>query len=222
MTTIWWQHGMVSSLWLHFDDNMAPLPWQYQQHTINTMTTINYYYGYILTTFWCCPHGNDDNLPHSDEEGPAPRLCILHLWPDFQGYGFNLHAEKGKPGQFIGKVDDDSPSSDAGLREGDRICEVNGVSVLEENHAQVVTRIKAQPGTVSLLVIDQQGEEYYKARGIVVNHDMPNVIRGETRDKSAPPAPTEQEPEPIAVPVVAAAVHAEQNGKIWSYFSNVY
>ncbi len=97
---------------------------------------------------------------------------------------------------------------------------MNGVSVLEENHAQVVTRIKAQPGTVSLLVIDQQGEEYYKARGIVVNHDMPNVIRGETRDKSAPPAPTD--PEPVAVPVVAAAVHAEQNGKILSYFSNMY
>ena len=72
-------------------------------------------------------------LSHSEyADGPRPRLCILHTWPDFQGFGFNLQAEKGKPGQFIGKVDPDSPAEAAGLRQGDRIVEVNDVSVLDE------------------------------------------------------------------------------------------
>lgn len=32
-----------------------------------------------------------------------PRLCHLVKWPDFRDYGFNLHAEKNKLGQYIGK-----------------------------------------------------------------------------------------------------------------------
>jgi hypothetical protein len=30
------------------------------------------------------------------------RLCHVVKRKDFDGYGFNLHAEKGRPGQFIG------------------------------------------------------------------------------------------------------------------------
>lgn len=75
-----------------------------------------------------------DDLP---PDAPAPRLCHLIKWPDFDGYGFNLHAEKSKSGQFVGKVDELSPAQAAGLREGDRIIEVNGVNIANENHRQV-------------------------------------------------------------------------------------
>jgi predicted metalloprotease with PDZ domain len=75
-----------------------------------------------------------DELP---PDAPAPRLCHLIKWHDFDGYGFNLHAEKSKTGQFVGKVDDQSPAQAAGLREGDRIIEVNGVNIVCENHRQV-------------------------------------------------------------------------------------
>ena len=57
------------------------------------------------------------------EVAPRPRLCHIVKWPDFDGYGFNLHAEKNRPGQFIGKVDPGSPAEMAGLREGDKIVE---------------------------------------------------------------------------------------------------
>ena len=67
-----------------------------------------------------------EDLPY---DAPALRLCCLRKWSDFHGYGFNLHAEKGKAGQFIGKVDANSPSDAGGLRENDRVIEVNGVSV---------------------------------------------------------------------------------------------
>ncbi len=46
-------------------------------------------------------------------------------------------------GQFIGTVDENSPAEKAGLLEGDRILEVNGVNIASENHKQVVERIKA-------------------------------------------------------------------------------
>ncbi|KAJ8707562.1 hypothetical protein PYW08_010814 [Mythimna loreyi] len=81
-----------------------------------------------------------------------PRLCHVRKTPDFDGYGFNLHAEKGKPGQYIGKVDDGSPAEAAGLKRGDRILEVNGHSIAGESHKQVVARIKERPDDAELLV----------------------------------------------------------------------
>ena len=51
---------------------------------------------------------------------PQPRLCHIRKVADFDGYGFNLHAEKNKPGQFVGKIDPGSPAEIAGLKEGDR------------------------------------------------------------------------------------------------------
>lgn len=84
------------------------------------------------------------------------RLCHIQKWDHFDGYGFNLHAEKGKPGQYIGKVDDGSPAEAAGLRQGDRILEVNGESIANKTHKQVVELIKTQTGETKLLVIDPE------------------------------------------------------------------
>ena len=117
------------------------------------------------------------------EDGPSPRLCIIRTWPDFEGYGFNLQAEKGKMGHLIGKVDPDSPAEASGLRNGDHIIEVNDANIQLESHAQVVSRIKAQPGTVRLLAIETEGEEYYRSRGIPITHQMSNVIVGEAEEK---------------------------------------
>lgn len=86
------------------------------------------------------------------------KTCHIVKRPDFDGYGFNLHSEKVKPGQFIGKVDADSPAESAGLKEGDRILEVNGVSIGSETHKQVVARIKAIANEVRLLLIDVDGK----------------------------------------------------------------
>lgn len=54
----------------------------------------------------------------------CPRLCHLKKGPN--GYGFNLHSEKSRPGQFIRSVDPDSPAARAGLRPQDRLVEVRG------------------------------------------------------------------------------------------------
>ncbi|XP_075166333.1 Na(+)/H(+) exchange regulatory cofactor NHE-RF1 [Haematobia irritans] len=88
----------------------------------------------------------------------ATKLCHIIKRPDFDGYGFNLHSEKSKPGQFIGKVDANSPAEAAGLKEGDRIIEVNGTAINSETHKQVVQRIKAIANEVRLLLIDVDGK----------------------------------------------------------------
>lgn len=98
------------------------------------------------------------------------RLCHVVKRDDFDGYGFNLHAEKGKPGQYIGKVDDGSPAEAAGLKQGDRIIEVNGVNIGSETHKQVVQRIKAIACEVRLLVeYPQPGETLSQPTDTVAN-----------------------------------------------------
>lgn len=64
-----------------------------------------------------------------------PRLCVMKK--DENGYGFHLHGEKGKTGQYIRKVERASPAEASGLRAGDRVVEVNGVNVEKETHHQV-------------------------------------------------------------------------------------
>ncbi|XP_036359841.1 Na(+)/H(+) exchange regulatory cofactor NHE-RF1 isoform X3 [Octopus sinensis] len=111
-----------------------------------------------------------------------PRLCHLIKWQDFNGYGFNLHAEKGKAGQFIGKVDEGSPAEAAFLYQGDRIIEVNGVNIGNENHQQVVQRIKAGGDETRLLVVDTETDIHFKAQKTVVRGEMPEVAYCKTPD----------------------------------------
>ncbi|XP_076237435.1 uncharacterized protein LOC143181100 [Calliopsis andreniformis] len=125
------------------------------------------------------------------EKVPCARLCHIVKWDDFDGYGFNLHAEKGKNGQFIGKVDDGSPSQAAGLRQGDRIIEVNEINIANETHKQVVERIKAFPNETKLLVVDQEADEYFRANNIVIKGTMANVKVIKTPEKN--PNSVEQE-----------------------------
>jgi len=137
---------------------------------------------------------------------PTVRLCMLRTWPEhFDGYGFNLHAEKSKTsttangntgsggglpfsgGQYIGKVDRGSPAESAGLREGDRIVQVDGVDIEGETHSKVVSRIKKgstseDPSEVndpdnsvsrcSLLVVDRRADTFYKEKCIRVHANM--------------------------------------------------
>lgn len=111
-----------------------------------------------------------------DDGEPRPRLCHLIKRDNFNGFGFNLHAEKSRPGQFVGVIDDGSPAEAAGLKEGDRIVEVNGVNISMENHKQVVSRIKAVPDETKLLVVDREADDYYRRKDCVVRGSMPNVL----------------------------------------------
>ncbi|XP_076855768.1 Na(+)/H(+) exchange regulatory cofactor NHE-RF1a [Brachyhypopomus gauderio] len=93
-----------------------------------------------------------------------PRLCVLEKGAD--GYGFHLHGEKGKPGQFIRLVEPNSPAEMSGLLAGDRVAFVNGDAVEGESHQQVVSRIRAVTGKLELIVIDAETEELLKKHNL--------------------------------------------------------
>ncbi|XP_046367997.1 Na(+)/H(+) exchange regulatory cofactor NHE-RF2-like isoform X4 [Haliotis rufescens] len=145
-----------------------------------------------------------------------PRLCHLLKWPDFNGYGFNLHAEKGKAGQYIGKVDDGSPARAAGLKDGDRIVEVNGVNIGNENHQQVVSRVKAGGEETRLLVVDNETDQHYKDERKVVRGDLPEVVTihspsHDTEPEQDPPSYTDvHDEEPVLEAVTSTQVSQVQ------------
>ncbi|XP_019368281.1 PREDICTED: Na(+)/H(+) exchange regulatory cofactor NHE-RF2 [Gavialis gangeticus] len=94
-----------------------------------------------------------------------PRLCHLKKGPN--GYGFNLHSEKSRPGQFIRSVDPDSPASKAGLRPQDKLIEVNGINVEGMKHSEVVSHIKSKENEAKLLVVDPETDDYFKKLGVI-------------------------------------------------------
>lgn len=123
--------------------------------------------------------------------GPRPRLC--HLKKGDTGYGFNLHSAKSKPGQFIRAVDDDSPAQRAGLKPQDKIVQVNGVSVVGMQHAEVVAAIKAGGDETTLLVVDAEAEEFFKRCNVLptvehVTGPLPEPVSERASEEEAPAA----------------------------------
>lgn len=150
-----------------------------------------------------------------------PRLCVLEKGEN--GYGFHLHGEKGKVGQFIRLVEPDSPSELSGLRAGDRLVFVNGERVETDNHQQVVARIRATAGNLELIVVDMDTDQLLNKYGLkcvkefvtegvpVPEYDEPEIDEemmgnGEPRDSPTPPPIPERNVEIIPVHNIPAEV----------------
>ena len=112
------------------------------------------------------------------------RLCHLKIWPDFEGYGFTLLAQKGTPHQFVGTVDSKSPAELAGLLPGDQIIEVNGIDVTAAPHQELVKQIKVNPHQVELLVIDKESAEHCTKSGVKFSSLMSTTERITCPDKN--------------------------------------
>ncbi|NWR81434.1 NHRF1 protein, partial [Centropus unirufus] len=103
------------------------------------------------------------------QEELRPRLCCMKKGPN--GYGFNLHSDKSRPGQYVRAVDPDSPAEAAGLAAQDRIIEVNGVCMEGKQHADVVAAIKAGGDEAKLLVVDVLTDEFFKKCKVVPSEE---------------------------------------------------
>ena len=82
----------------------------------------------------------------------------MYKWPD-TGYGFQLQAGKEKAGNYISGVDADSPAFYAGLRDGDRIVEINGNYAYTATHTLTVSQIVQDPNKVKIMVVDPVADE---------------------------------------------------------------
>jgi predicted metalloprotease with PDZ domain len=71
------------------------------------------------------------------------RICRIKKRRNFNGYGFNLETKNESRCQYVGIVDANSPASQAGLRGGDKIIEINSINIEFFNHEQIVELIKA-------------------------------------------------------------------------------
>ncbi|KAH7934545.1 hypothetical protein HPB51_029089 [Rhipicephalus microplus] len=124
------------------------------------------------------------------ESADGLRLCHLSKWPNFEGYGFALKAERLRDGQFVAHVDLGSPAHLGGLRKRDRIVEVNGESVEGASYRDVVNRIKLDPGKVALLVIDRETDEAFAHQNRTPNSRDDCVVECRTPPVQPPPYAT--------------------------------
>ena len=107
---------------------------------------------------------------------PKPRLCYLYKVEDFDGYGFNLEKRRGRDGQYIGNIELGSPADRGGLRDGDRVVEVNGENIETKSHKKVVKKIKDLKGEVSLLLVDAVSDEFIRNAKIKLTSKYPDVV----------------------------------------------
>ena len=87
-------------------------------------------------------------------------------------------------GQFIVQIYANSPAEAGGLKDGDRIIEVNGDNVEDDLHQQVRQRIKAGGDETRMLVLVKAANEYVRGKGISGNNRMSSVKYMTTPDRS--------------------------------------
>jgi hypothetical protein len=122
--------------------------------------------------------------------------------------------------------------------------EVNGINIANENHKQVVERIKAIPNDTRLLVVDAEADAWYKVQKIVVRGTQKNVIYlqnparnngGESFDKEnslheevfiSPPVPStppiSEEPSGSSSNSAAAEIHSKDRKSVHSRSNSVH
>ena len=65
-----------------------------------------------------------------------PRVCVLKR-EEGENFGFHLRVERGRPGHVVRHVESLGMAERAGLRDGDRLLEVNELFVDDLGHGEV-------------------------------------------------------------------------------------
>ncbi|KAF4086023.1 hypothetical protein AMELA_G00101370 [Ameiurus melas] len=103
----------------------------------------------------------------SDDPEPdlCPRLCLLKR-EEGEGFGFNLRKESGCRGHVVQQVAPWSAAERSGLRDGDRILEVNENFVDNQEYSKVVLKVQASGLQLCLLVLSAVEYETAVCEGI--------------------------------------------------------
>lgn len=111
-----------------------------------------------------------------------PRLCTLHKWPHFDGYGIHLSCNKDWRGLFIEDIEINSPAENAGLLRNDIILRVNGRSIENEDFFSIISFIQheLQQDQIEFLVLDPYSAELALHYQLNIDEDNHNCVRTET------------------------------------------
>ena len=106
------------------------------------------------------------------DEGEAPKPRLVTLVKD-QGYGFFLQDQDG---HYLNQISPGEPADLAGVKDNDRIVEINGTNVETATHAHVVDLIRESGDKVSFLIVDKETDEYYKSRDILITSALLGIV----------------------------------------------
>lgn len=109
---------------------------------------------------------------------PYPRLCVLKR-EQGESYGFFLRAEKERSGHIIRNIAPGGIAEHSGLRDGDRLLEVNCCFVDDVSHQEVSKKMKLSGNQISLLVLSEEEYEQSKSKGLDLKN-LATVNKGES------------------------------------------
>ncbi|XP_035239969.1 Na(+)/H(+) exchange regulatory cofactor NHE-RF3-like isoform X1 [Anguilla anguilla] len=127
-------------------------------------------------------HAHPPLSPTEPDGWFVPRTCMLNRRQE-ESFGFYLQMEKGQRGHLIGQVEPWSWAERGGLRNGDRLLEVNEEFVDDVEHHKVVQRIEACGLQLCFLVLG--GEEY--AQAVRAGVDLQSVARSHRGENCSRP-----------------------------------
>ncbi|KAI3354695.1 hypothetical protein L3Q82_019187, partial [Scortum barcoo] len=97
------------------------------------------------------------------EQWSRPRLCHISRTPE-HGLGMSIMSVEGQRGRYIVSTVTDGPAEKAGVCTGDRLIWINGVMVSTLTHSTLSRTVKKSGDSVTVLVIDSDGECCYVRR----------------------------------------------------------
>ncbi|XP_028657032.1 Na(+)/H(+) exchange regulatory cofactor NHE-RF3 [Erpetoichthys calabaricus] len=104
---------------------------------------------------------------------PKPKLC--YMVKDKSGYGFSLKTIKNVSGIFMTDVKASGVADKAGVKNNDRLIEINSENVEKCTHEQAVAKIKQAGNSVVFLLVDEDTDKYYKNAGMKITSEMANL-----------------------------------------------
>ncbi|KAJ8253184.1 hypothetical protein GJAV_G00210040 [Gymnothorax javanicus] len=101
---------------------------------------------------------------------PKPRLCFLVKAQS--GYGFSLKTAQAEKGIFMTNVTAGGVAEKAGVKNRDRVVEVNGENVENATHEQIVAKVRASGASVMFLLVDEETDSHYRNKKLKLGAEL--------------------------------------------------
>ncbi|NWJ06595.1 NHRF3 protein, partial [Crypturellus undulatus] len=105
---------------------------------------------------------------------PQPRLC--YLVKESSGYGFSLKTTEGQKGLYIVEIASQGAAAKAGVKNNDRLIEINGKNVENNEHEEVVEKVVKSSGNhIMFLLSDEETDQYYRSQKMVLSKESASL-----------------------------------------------